>query len=113
MARPVEPRAKLGWVLDGEFRCGPDGPCRGAAESLVVSLRGLGRVESLDEAACVVAVMLGESVDADPTNASLWGQFRAALADLRGVGVEDGDDGGVESLLVALGAADVRDAAER
>jgi hypothetical protein len=112
MPRPDKPVARLGWVLDGEIRFDPhSGPSRLAAEALAGSMRELARLEDIDEATVWVAVLLGEAVDADPTNAALWGQFRAAIADLRGVGA-GGDDDALAQLLAGLGAPDVRDTEE-
>jgi hypothetical protein len=112
MPRADMPRAKLGWVLDGVFTFEPHhGPNRLAAEALARSLEGLQRIEEIDHATVEVALLLGEAVDSDPTNAALWGQFRAALADLRGVGA-GGDDDAFAVFLASLGAPSVRDAAE-
>lgn len=112
MARPEMPRAKLGWLVDGEFTFEPlNGPNRLAADSLASSLRDLGRLEGVDEATVTVAAMLGAAVDSDPTNAALWGQFRAALDDLRGVGVS-GDDDAFAQLMASIGSADLRDTAK-
>ena len=111
MARAEEPKAKLGWLLAGEFQCEPhSGPSRLLAQTLAETLRDLGRIELIDEALVDVAALLGESVDADPTNASLWGQFRAALAELRGVGA-GGDDDEFAKFLAGL-STDVRDPAQ-
>lgn len=79
------------------------GPARAAAAKLVDGLREMGRLEAIDESMCEVAELLGAAVDADPTNASLWGQFRAALDDLRQVG-SSGDDDDLANLLASLAA---------
>lgn len=100
MSRPLEPQPKLGWVLGDEFRFDPHaGPARLSAKQLADDLRSMGRVESIDESSVMTAVLLGEAVDADPTNAALWGQFRSALTDLRSVGA--GDDGDSFAQLIA------------
>lgn len=103
MSRAEQPVARLGWVLDGEFAWEPrKGPARLAADSLVAALRELQRVEPVDESVAETAMLLGEAVDADPTNAALWGQFRAAQSDLRAVGAGDSD--GIEKLIAELSA---------
>ena len=76
---------------------------RDVAENLVAVLRDMARVERVDEAICSTAVLLGEAVDTDPSNAALWGQFRAALADLRSVGAGDNGDAFAD-LLAELSA---------
>lgn len=108
MPRPESPSARLVWTLYGEVRFDPvPGPNRLAADALVAHMRGRESVSPADEAHLVAASMLGEAVDADPTNAALWGQYRAALDVVRGVG--DGDDDAFTRLLAELGASPVRD----
>lgn len=108
MPRPESPSARLVWTLYGEvqFNSVP-GPNRLAADALVAHMRGREAVSPADEAHLVAASMLGEAVDADPTNAALWGQYRAALDVVRGVG--DGDDDAFTRLLAELGASPVCD----
>ena len=114
MPRKPEAKAVLCWFLEGEVLgpVGVAGPNRKSADALVKEMRRLGRIEPVDEASVMVTVMLGAAVDADPTNAALWGQYRASLADLRGVGA-GGDDDAIEKLLSELGGADLRDAEEQ
>lgn len=108
MPRPEKPVARLGWMLDGQLTIEPHrGPCRLAAEAHVELLGSLGRLENIDRALCDVLVLLGEAIDADPTSPSLWGQFRAALADLTMVGVKPDDS--LEKLIARL-SSDVHDA---
>lgn len=110
MPRPEKPVARLGWLLDGELTFEPHrGPCRMAAEAHVALMGDLGRLENIDRALCDVLVLLGEALDGDPTSPSLWGQFRAALADLSQVGVKPDD--ALEQLIARL-SADVPDASE-
>lgn len=109
MPRPESPSARLVWVLHGEVMLDlAPGPNRSAADALVAHMRGREAVSPADEAHLVAAVMLGESVDADPTNAALWAQYRAALDVVKAVG-DVGDDDTFTRLLAELGAAPVRD----
>ena len=111
MPRAEQPKARLGWVLAGEFMFEPnDGPVRLAAEALAVHLRNLGRIESIDVAQVDGFLMLSEAVDADPTNAALWGQWRTAEAAMREIGAS-GEPDALSLLLASLsGGTDVRDA---
>lgn len=112
MPRPDQPVARLVWVLDGEVRFAPHrGPNRLAADRLVDHVRSLDMVSAADEAHATAAAMLGEAVDADPTNAALWGQYRQALDAVKGLGAT-GDDDTFARLLAELGAAEVRHTAE-
>jgi hypothetical protein len=111
MGRPFVPKAKLGWVDEfDEFTWSPqDGPNRRAADGLVEVLRSLHHVEDVDGAQVVAFCMLAESVDNDPTNAGLWGQYRAAEIQLRGL-TDRGKESDFDSLLRELGSADLPDA---
>lgn len=112
MARPEQPRARLVWVLDGEVLFEPHaGPNRLAADALVAHVRSMGALAPVDEAHVMAAVMLAEAVDADPTNAALWGQYRAALDVVKGAGAS-GDDDAFTRLMAELGGATVRHTAE-
>ena len=51
-------------------------------------------------------VMLAEAVDADPTNAALWGQYRAAEVALRGLGISADDDALTKFLAGLAGDSD-------
>lgn len=105
-----KPVARLGWRLNAEWLpldC--EGPNRVAAETTLAEVRKLGRVEPVDDAQVTAFVMLAEAVDADPTNAALWGQYRAAEEALRGLG-GDGSDDPFAKLIADLSAGD-RDAA--
>lgn len=110
MPRKEEPKAKLGWVLDGEFTFDPHrGPNRLAADALVVELAD--ELASADRVLAATAQMLGEAVDADPTNAALWGQYRAAVDQLRAVRATVDDDA-FSKFMAELGGTEVRDPAE-
>lgn len=109
MARKDMPVAKLGWELDGEFTFESHaGPNRLAAEALRVVVEP--SLEPKDLPVAVMVEMLAEAVDADPTNAALWGQYRSAYEQLRGL--SDHDDDEFDKLLPDLSAAEVRHPAE-
>lgn len=115
--RPV---ARLGWLIDGEFTVTPAaGPNRRAAEATVAHLCGAGLPEVGMESLVEGFVMLAEAVDADPTNAAVWSQYRAADAYLRGVARDgttaatDGDGANDWTAPVTpIAAAVVRDPAQ-
>jgi hypothetical protein len=114
MPRAPKPIARLGWLNDdGEFVFEPhNGPNRVAAEQLVAHLDESEALATTHVAARVSLVMLAEAVDADPTNAALWGQYRAAEASMRAL-MEAGSGDAFQDLLAELaadGAAPVRDA---
>ncbi len=72
-------------------------------------LRGLGRLEPIDDALVTAFLGLAEAVEASPDNAALWGKYFYAEAALRRVGV-DGDPDGFQSLLNEItGDGAVRD----
>ena len=111
MPRKDGPKAKLGWLEPDtlEFDYSPvDGPNRQAAEATVATLAE--QFTDGDVALVTGFVMLAEAVDADPTNAALWGQYRAAEAAVREV-ANRGDDDEFSRLMARL-SADVRDAEE-
>lgn len=81
---------------------------RNAADEMVAAMRELGRIEAVDAVRVAALLSLADAVDANPENASLWAQFRAAEAALREIGT-DGDDS-FEQSVAALQAA-IRDAA--
>jgi hypothetical protein len=68
-----------------------------AAESTLEALRELGRLEAVDSAKVQAVRSLAVAVDIDPQNASLWREYRAALADL----LEDAD-GGIDEFAELL-----------
>lgn len=101
--RPDQRVARLGWLFEGEFTVEAPGPNRVAADEMTAHLWSLQRLEPIDAAQVAAFVMLAEAVDSDPTNASLWGQYRAAELQLRQVGTDgDGDD--FERLMADLQA---------
>lgn len=108
MPRKEEPKAKLGWVLGGEFTYDPHrGPNRLAADALIASLSDV--LLAADQVLASTVAMLGEAVDADPTNAALWGQYRAAVDQIRAVRPADDDDE-FTKFLANLGGSEVRNA---
>lgn len=101
MARKDGPIARLGWFLDGEFEVAAVGPNRRAADEVVAAAGGV--LVDGDGARLMAFLMLAEAVDSDPTNASLWAQYRAAEADIReAVG---GDDDEFSRTIAGLSAA--------
>lgn len=71
-------------------------------------LRRLGRLETVDEARIAMLRSMATALDYDPSNASLWRQYRAALADL--LGADDDVDLGLAAALEEIrGAAEVGD----
>jgi len=73
---------------------------RSAVEETVGALEQLGRLEQVDSARVAAARALADAVDAEPGNASLWREYRAALESLSQIGSDSGDDFGklIESL---------------
>jgi len=70
-------------------------------ESTIAALEAEGRLSDVDEALLAVARGLAEAVDAEPGNASLWREYRAALASL--MEAESGnDDDEAQSFLLTL-----------
>jgi len=104
MARKEGPRARLVWMLDGVISFDVDGPNRLAADRVLVEHAE--QFAAGDDALTVGFVMLAEAVDADPTNAALWGQYRAAELAVREV-ANRGDDDEFSRLMAQL-SADVR-----
>lgn len=75
---------------------------RTAVEETLVALRHAGRLEQVDSARVAIVQSLADAVDADPMNASLWREFRAAESALRITDDHDQDEFG--QLLEALSA---------
>lgn len=63
-----------------------------AIAKVVRTLTELGRLEAVDAAVVQAAQSLAEAVDAQPDNASLWREYRAAEAALRSCGQGKNDD---------------------
>lgn len=80
-----------------------------AVDASIATLTELSRLEAIDAARVAAARTLADAVDADPTNASLWREYRAAEQALR----EDQDTSGDEfAQLLADLSAQVLDAQE-
>jgi len=105
MPRREQPVARLCWTLDGVTELELPGPNRLAADGVLAAAGAV--LGDVDQALATSFVMLAAAVDADPTNASLWGQYRAAEASIRGV-LTGGDD--EFSAVIAAMSADLRDA---
>lgn len=56
---------------------------RGQLEQTLKELRRLGRLEKIDAAAVQALRSMACALDADPSNAALWKQYREALRELR------------------------------
>ena len=69
-----------------------------AIAKVIAALRSLGRLEDVDAAVVQAAQSLAEAVDAQPDNASLWREYRAAEAALRSLGQGKGDDALTQAL---------------
>jgi len=82
-----------------------------ALAETVDALRAAGRLENVDAATVAVAEGLAAAVDADPTNASLWRELRAAVETLRGVGAESSTDDAFAQAIASIMRPEVRDAA--
>ena len=70
---------------------------RSAVEDMVDALRATGRLEAIDSARVTAAQALADAVDTEPTNASLWREYRAALETLR-----QANDGGTDEFAALL-----------
>ena len=68
------------------------GSNRLAIDKVIAALDDLGRLDDVDAALVATAQSLADAVDGQPDNASLWREYRACLADLRGVGGEVDDE---------------------
>lgn len=65
---------------------------RTAAEETIAALEKGELVKSIDSARITALRALADAVDADPSNASLWREYRAAETALRGAHDNDGDE---------------------
>lgn len=68
------------------------------AEGLQITLDAM-NLEPVNEALIAIATGLADAVDADPKNAALWREFRAAVTELRKAGAGDVDDDTTEFLV--------------
>ena len=75
---------------------------RNAVELTILALHNLGRLEAIDSAKVATAQTVADAVDADPTNASLWREYRAAEQSLRESNDTTADE--FAQLLAALSA---------
>jgi len=80
----------------------------GQVEQTLKELRRLGRLEKVDAAAVQMVRSMARALDADPSNAALWRQYREAVRELA---ADDGAGGSFEEAVAAL-SAEVRDEAE-
>ena len=78
----------------------------GQLEQTLRELRRLGRIEKVDAAAVQALRSMARALDADPSLAALWRQYREALRELTAV-----DDGGSVDAALAELYAEVGDAA--
>jgi hypothetical protein len=78
---------------------------RGQLEQTLKELRRLERIGKVDAAAVQALRSMAFALDADPSNAALWRQYREALRELT---ADDGADGSFEEAVAAL-SAEVRD----
>ncbi len=62
----------------------------GQIEQTLKELRRLGRLERVDAAAVQMVRSMARALDADPSNAALWRQYREAVGEL----TSDDDAGG-------------------
>lgn len=79
---------------------------RTAVEEMLAAMRGAGLLEGVDAARVAMLQALADAVDVEPTNASLWREYRAAESSIRENTAHDQDD--FQELLAAL-SAEVRD----
>ena len=79
---------------------------RTAVEEMLAAMRGAGLLEGIDAARVAMLQALADAVDVEPTNASLWREYRAAESSIRENTAHDQDD--FQELHVAL-SAEVRD----
>ncbi len=77
----------------------------GQLEQTLKELRRLGRIEKIDAAAVQALRSMASALDADPSAAALWRQYREALREL----TADDSDGSADAALAGL-FAEVRDA---
>lgn len=71
---------------------------RGQLEQTLKELRRLGRIEKVDAAAVQALRSMAFALDADPSGAALWRQYREALREL----TADDSDGTADAALAEL-----------
>jgi hypothetical protein len=77
----------------------------GQLEQTLRELRRLGRIEKIDAAAVQALRSMARALDADPSAAALWRQYREALRELT---VDDSDSSAgdaIEALFAQVGDA--------
>ena len=77
----------------------------GQLEQTLKELRRLGRVEKVDAGAVQALRSMSFALDADPSNAALWRQYREALRELT---ADDGNgsvDAALDNLFAEVGDA--------
>jgi hypothetical protein len=79
---------------------------RTAVEEMIEAMRSAGLLENIDAARVTMLQTLADAVDMEPTNASLWREYRAAESSIRENTAHDQDD--FKELLASL-SAEVRD----
>lgn len=80
-----------------------------AAQVMVTAMRDAGLLEPIDEALVRAVLSLAAVVDANPTDSRLWGQYQAAVRELRGTGPEVDDDEVAQLVEALQGGAEVDD----
>lgn len=85
---------------------------RDAVTATLRVLQEAGKLKPEHAALVTVCGKLASAVDANPDNASLWREFRGAVAELSRVGADDaGDTDGAAAFAAAVSAAALGDAA--
>jgi len=79
------------------------GPNRAAVEVMIQALRDAGKLELVDSARVTAVQSLADVVDSDPSNASIWREYRAALELVR-ISADGSSIDEFEKLIDALGA---------
>lgn len=75
---------------------------RGQLEQTLKELRRLGRIEKVDAAFVQALRSMAWALDADPSNAALWRQYRETLRELT-ADDDDGTAGALEELFAEVG----------
>jgi predicted lipoprotein len=75
---------------------------RTAVEEMLEAMRSAGLLENIDAARVTMLQTLADAVDMEPTNASLWREYRAAESSIRENTAHDQDD--FQELLASLSA---------
>jgi hypothetical protein len=89
--RPAARAATGKFAATTSERPDTQGRNRIAADATITALRSAGRLELIDSARIAMLQTLADGVDADPVNATLWREYRAAETALREV-TDDGTD---------------------